>query len=151
MRITSTSQVFAFRLQENSPRCRERDRSSGSGTELPAERVGELRCLWTVYPGTDQQALRRYSPGAGPGIVIEKARERYRATRGPSASGPGRFRDPLRADFRGLPPTVVATAEYDPLRDEGLSEPGCRASRVLRASRPRTPGGSAGQTGPPGG
>lgn len=36
---------------------------------------------------------------------------------------PRRHADPavdlLRADFRGMPPTVVATAEFDPLHDEG--------------------------------
>jgi acetyl esterase/lipase len=46
---------------------------------------------------------------------------------------PGRRADadlsPVHADLAGLPPTVIATAEHDPLRDEGGT-----LARLMRAA-----------------
>jgi acetyl esterase len=58
----------------------------------------------------------------GEGYVLTKEEmewfwDHYLAT---PADGANPYASPLRApDFRGLPPALVMTAEYDPLRDEG--------------------------------
>jgi acetyl esterase len=74
-----------------------------------------------VYPGTDLAEDRRPSFAAnGEGYLLTADAVRWFTAQylgdhdptDPAAS-------PLRGDLAGLPPAVVATAEFDPLRDQG--------------------------------
>lgn len=78
-----------------------------------------------IYPATDSAHLtteshRNFARGYYlTKDYIEKFRELY-------VPGPGMWSDPrvsplLAPDLRGLPPALVITAEFDPLRDEGES------------------------------
>jgi acetyl esterase len=76
---------------------------------------------WLIYPGTD---LTRQSPSHetfGTGFVLERPLmdwfvERYLGGHDPGDPGAS----PLHAvDLGGLPPALVVTAGFDPLRDEG--------------------------------
>ena len=86
----------------------------GDGLEL----VGQL----LVYPNTDQLAGDEPAPdGDDPFLFNRRSVAWYR---GHYLPGPGDAASPLASPLRaeslaGLPPALVITAEYDPLRDQG--------------------------------
>jgi acetyl esterase len=77
---------------------------------------------WLIYPATDFTAETESLRANADGYLLTRAaiewtKERYLANSGQAAdplASPG-----LAGDFSRLPPALVQTAEYDPLRDEG--------------------------------
>jgi acetyl esterase len=95
-----------------------------SALRLRDEGGPRLAAQLLVYPVTDYLDLRRPSyveRGAGFGLTADTMRWFFDLY----LDGPSRADDPAVAPIRapslaGLPPTYVITAEYDPLRDEGI-------------------------------
>ena len=78
---------------------------------------------WLIYPGTDQRGLTRSRSLLGDGFLLTKRDMDWFADRYLEHSGLERT-DPLVSplladDLSGLPPALVVTAGFDPLRDEG--------------------------------
>lgn len=71
-----------------------------------------------VYPGLDPTMAMPSTEENGTGLFLEKADMR-RFWDWYVPGGGDRYVAPLGTDLTGLPPAVVATAEFDPLRDEG--------------------------------
>jgi acetyl esterase len=75
-----------------------------------------------VYPITDYCYDTESYRANGQGYLLTEERMRFYwdAYLGSPAEGCHPYASPLRAkDLRGLPPALVITAEFDPLRDEG--------------------------------
>jgi acetyl esterase len=75
-----------------------------------------------IYPATDMRAVAPSHTSNGQGYLLTSDSIHY--YRGQYISDPAQWSDwrasPLLApDLRGLPPALVLTAGYDPLRDEG--------------------------------
>ena len=84
-----------------------------------------------VYPVTDFDPTRRSMVDNGEGYFLTRAAmewfgDHYLTSDDDRAH---HFAAPIRADLSGLPPALVITAEYDPLRDEG-NEYGHRLQRA---------------------
>ncbi len=77
---------------------------------------------WTLYPVTDlsvkRDSYRLFSEGY---VLTEEHMDWYRAhyLQDPDAALDPRASPLLADDLSGLPPTYIATAGFDPLRDEG--------------------------------
>ncbi|MEI4279868.1 alpha/beta hydrolase fold domain-containing protein [Klenkia terrae] len=71
-----------------------------------------------AYPGLDPTMGMPSTDENGTGLFLEKVDMR-RFWDWYLPDGGDRFTAPLGTDLTGLPPAVVATAEFDPLRDEG--------------------------------
>ena len=99
---------------------------------------------WLIYPVTDQRGLARSRSLLGDGFLLTKHdidwfTDRYLADSGLDRADP--LVSPLLADdLTGLPPALVITAGFDPLRDEGeqyaakLREAGVPVDHRLMAS-----------------
>ena len=84
------------------------------------ERAPELQVL--IYPGTDFAETTRSGELFGDGFFLTSAdREWFTALYLPEGHDPrDPWLSPLRhPDLSGLPPAIVMTAAFDPLRDEG--------------------------------
>jgi acetyl esterase len=86
-----------------------------SGTRLPIYQV-------LVYPAMDDAfdtpSYQQYAETST--LSREEMRWFWRQYLPDEAAGANPYASPLRADdLRGLPPALILTAEYDPLRDEG--------------------------------
>lgn len=89
-----------------------------------------------IYPCTDFDLTSRSMVDNGDGYFLTSAAMdwfygHYLAT---DEDREHHFAAPIRADVAGLPPALVITAEYDPLRDEGNEY----ARRLQRAGVPTT-------------
>jgi acetyl esterase len=91
-------------------------------TLLARERGVALRGQLLVYPNTDHRADTASLRGSTDPVLFNRTSvawywSHYLAT---PDDGDHPLASPLREpDLRGLPPALVITAEYDPLRDEG--------------------------------
>jgi acetyl esterase len=76
-----------------------------------------------IYPATDMRAVAPSHRATGQGYILTADSIAY--YRGHYTPEPAQWNDSrasplLAADLKGLPPALVLTAGYDPLRDEGL-------------------------------
>lgn len=88
----------------------------GKGDSAPA-----IACHVAIYPVTNHNfATESYAHNAN-GLYLESDTMRWFWDQYLSNDADGQhvYASPLLADLQGLPPTLVITAEYDPLRDEG--------------------------------
>jgi acetyl esterase len=82
----------------------------------------KLAFQWLIYPAVDFTADNASLRDNAEGYLLTKAAIDW--TLAQYTEGPGEAQDPraspgLERDLAGLPPTLVQTAEFDPLRDEG--------------------------------
>lgn len=78
---------------------------------------------WLLYPITDYsfETESYRTNGAGYFLTTETMKWFWDHYLADSAQGIEPYASPLRATLAGLSPAVVLTAEFDPLRDEGLA------------------------------
>jgi acetyl esterase len=90
---------------------------------LTRDRGGPALALQVlVYPVTDFRFDTESHRSIGPGYFLQSDEVRYywHEYLADPADGANPYASPLRAErLAGLPPALVITAEYDPLRDEG--------------------------------
>ena len=82
----------------------------------------KLAFQWLIYPAVDFTADNASLRDNADGYLLTRAAIDW--TLAQYTAGPGEAQDPraspaLERDLAGLPPALVQTAEYDPLRDDG--------------------------------
>ncbi|HLG73159.1 MAG TPA: alpha/beta hydrolase [Chloroflexota bacterium] len=81
-----------------------------------------IKQQWLAYPVMDYSFDRPSYAEVGEGYGLEKASMEWFWNHylGPDSDGSNPYASPLRAQsLAGLPPAIVVTCEFDPLRDEG--------------------------------
>ncbi len=79
------------------------------------------RHLGLIYPAVDPTCASASQDefAAGPILTRDAMRWFWECYLGAGPLDPSAIHAPLAADLSGFPPTTIATAEHDPLRDEG--------------------------------
>jgi acetyl esterase len=104
---------------------------------LAREHGPHLRCIALICPTVDPHCASPSQTEFANGHILTRDALRWfwASTLGDSASSQTAAAHLLTADLGGLPPTCLATAEFDPLRDEGealadrLHAAGCAVTR----------------------
>ena len=101
-----------------------------------------IRFQLLVYPVIDAacDAASHVENAEGYFLEAEAMRWFWRQYLGPDGDGSDPIATPLRADLAGLPPALVVTAEFDPLRDEGEAYAGALRAAGVDASVTRYDG-----------
>jgi len=81
--------------------------------------IGQLLIVPATDSGNDTPSYR--AAAGGPVLSAEAMRWFWSLYLERPEDGDHPYASPLRADLTGLPPAIVQTAEYDPLRDDGAA------------------------------
>ncbi len=101
-------------------------------TEACSIRGQPVRHLTLIYPAIDPDCASKSQLEFADGPLLTRAAMQWfwSCYLGGATPGDDYLYAPLAADLRGFPPTTIATAEFDPLRDEGEA----MASALKRAN-----------------
>ena len=95
------------------------DSAGGNLAAVATQQVPALTAQLLIYPATDgAQGEHGSRTENGEGYLLDRATLAWFMDHYRPRDEDVRF-SPLRGSLAGLPPAVVATAEFDPLRDEG--------------------------------
>lgn len=99
------------------------DSAGGNLSAVATQHVPEITAQFLIYPATDVLGDYASREENGEGYFLDAPTMAWFA--GHYAATVIDFTDPmlspLRGELSGLPPAVVVTAEFDPLRDEGIA------------------------------
>jgi len=99
------------------------DSAGGNLSAIATQHVPEVTAQFLIYPATDVLGDYASRQENGEGYFLDAPTMAWFA--GHYAGGTSDWNDPmlspLGGDLAGLPPAVVVTAEFDPLRDEGIA------------------------------
>ncbi|HWU33355.1 MAG TPA: alpha/beta hydrolase, partial [Marmoricola sp.] len=99
------------------------DSAGGNFSAVTAQNVPGVAAQFLIYPATDVIGDYASREENGEGYFLDTPTLAWFITH--YASGARDWADPLMSPLRGkltdLPPAVVVTAEFDPLRDEGIA------------------------------
>lgn len=97
------------------------DSAGGNLAAIVAQQVPGIAAQLLVYPATDKVADYPSRTENAHGYLLDEPTMEWFVAQylGTDHADDDPLVSPLRGELTGLPPAVVVTAEYDPLRDEG--------------------------------
>lgn len=99
------------------------DSAGGNLSAIATQHVPGLAAQFLIYPSTDVPGDYASRQENGEGYFLDTATSVWFLTHyaGALSDWADPMLSPLRGKLVGLPPAVVVTAEFDPLRDEGIA------------------------------
>jgi acetyl esterase len=99
------------------------DSAGGNLSAVATQHVPEITAQFLIYPATDVIGEYASREENGEGYFLDAPTMAWFAGHyvTPTSDLTSTLLSPLRGSLVGLPPAVVVTAEFDPLRDEGIA------------------------------
>ena len=119
------------------------DSAGGNLAAVVAQQVAGIDAQLLIYPATDLVSERpsHQENGQGYFLTIEEMEWFHSNYLPDAAAGDNPLASPLpAADLSGLPPAIVITAEFDPLRDDGDAYAAALEEAGVRVIHRRFPG-----------